>query len=88
MYPFCYFMLLVYHAVMAVHCSLVVTCWDRAGLLALLYDVFYCFVTFPCDVLGEVRYLVVSIPDLWRLPYSVHKRFKHKWVSFGGKHSV
>ena len=55
----------VWHAFLSVHCSLVVTCSERAGLLALLYVMFYCvFVTFPCGVLGQVRYLIVSIPDL------------------------
>ena len=27
---------------LSVHCSLVVTCWERADLLALLYVMFYC----------------------------------------------
>ena len=52
---------------LSVHCSLVATCWERADLLALLYVLFYCvFVTFPCGVLGQVWYLIVSIPDLCR----------------------
>ena len=52
-----------------VHCCLVVTCWERADLLAL--DVMsYCdFVTFPCNFLCQVWYLVVLIPDLCRLSY-------------------
>ena len=41
-----------------------------ADLLALLCDVFSCdFVTFPHGVLSQVRYLIVSIPDLCLLPY-------------------
>ena len=45
-------------------CSLVITCWERADLLALLYVVFPCvFVTFPYGVPGQVRYLIVWIPD-------------------------
>ena len=45
----------VYHAFLSVRCSLVVTCWERAGLLALLYVMFYCvFVTFQCGVMGQV----------------------------------
>ena len=49
-----------------VYCSLVVTCWERANLLALLYVMFSCvFVTFPSGVLGQVWYLIVLIPDLW-----------------------
>ena len=55
----------VSYTVLSVPCSLVVTCWEQADLLALLYVVFSCvFVTFPCGVLGQVRYLIVSIPDL------------------------
>ena len=45
---------------------LVVTCWENVGLLTLLLvnDFFLCFVTFPCGVLGQMWYLIVSIPDL------------------------
>ena len=51
--------------VLSVSCSLVVTCWEGADLWALLYVAFPCdFVTFPFDVLGQVWYLIVSIPDL------------------------
>ena len=57
---FCYF-----NAVLSVHCSLVATCWERAGLLALLYVMFSCvIITFPCVVLCQVWYLIVSIPDI------------------------
>ena len=63
------------HAVMSVYCSLVVTCWERANLLALLYVMFSCvFVTFLCGVLGQVCYLVVSIPNLCLLSYFVESR--------------
>ena len=50
-----------------VFCSLVVACWERADLLALLFVIF--LVTFPYCVLGQVWYLIVSIPDLYLLPY-------------------
>ena len=51
-------------------CSLVVTCWERADLLASLYVMFSSvFVTFPYSVLGQVWYLIVSIPDLCLLSY-------------------
>ena len=34
----------------------------------LLFLMFHCvFVTFPCGVLGQVRYLIVSIPDIFCL---------------------
>ena len=36
----------------------------------LLFVMFNCvFVTFPCDILGQAWYLIVSIPDLCRLSY-------------------
>ena len=45
------------HAVLSVNWSLVVTCWERANLLATLYVMFSCvFVTFPCGVLGTWMY--------------------------------
>ena len=54
----------VCHAFLSVHCNLVVTCWERANLLALLYMMFSCvFVTFPCGVLGQVWYFIVLIPN-------------------------
>ena len=66
-------MLFVYHvchAVLSVHCSLVVNCWERADLLALLYRMFSCvFVTYLYGVLGQVWYLIVWIPGLCILPY-------------------
>ena len=50
------------YAFLYVHCSLVVTCRERASLLALLYVMLYCvFVTFPSGVLGQVCYLIVLI---------------------------
>ena len=62
---FLLFVFHVCHAVVSVHCSLVVTCWERADLFAVLYVMFSCvFVTFLC-----VWYLIVSIPDLCLLPY-------------------
>ena len=58
------FMHCVCHALASVHCCLVVTCWERADLLALVFDVQLCFVTFPCGILGQVWYLILSIPGL------------------------
>ena len=58
-------MIRVCHAFLSVHCSLVVTCWERAVLLAGLYVEFSCvFVTIPCGVMGQVWNLIVSIIDL------------------------
>ena len=42
----------------------------RADVLALLCVMFSCvFVTFPYGNLGQVWYLIVSIPDLCLIPY-------------------
>ena len=47
------------HTVLSVSCSLVVTCWEMADLLAPLYVMFYyVYVTFPYGVLGQVWYLI------------------------------
>ena len=52
------------------NCSLEVTCWERADLLAFLCVMFSSvFVIFPYGVLGQVWYLIVSIPDRCLLPY-------------------
>ena len=57
-------------SVMFVYCSLVVTCWERADLLALLCVTFFGdFNTFLYGVLGQVWYLIVSIYDLCLLSY-------------------
>ena len=72
------FMFCVFHAVLSVHCSLVATCQERAGLLALLYVMFSCvMVTFPCVVLGQIWYLIVSIPDFCFLLNYIY----HEWAS-------
>ena len=50
--------------------------WSPAGeglTYWLLFVMFNCvFVTFPCGILGQVWYLIVSIPDLCRLSYLMH----------------
>ena len=64
----------VCQAFWTVHSSLVITCWEKANLFALLCVMFYCvFVTFLCDVLGQVRYLMVSISDLCLLTVIEYK---------------
>ena len=65
----CFFVSCVSYAFMSVHCCLVVTCWERVDLLALVGDVYCIFVTFPCGILGQVWYLIVSFPDLCHLSY-------------------
>ena len=39
---------------------------------SLVCDVLCVFVTFLCDILGQVWYLIVSIPDLCLLTYFQH----------------
>ena len=59
----------VSHTFASVHCCFVVTCWERAGLLALVGDSHCNFVTFPCGILDQVWYMIVSFPDLCHLSY-------------------
>ena len=60
-----FFVSCVSHAFASDHCCLVVTCWERADLLALVGDVYCIFVTF----LGQVWYLTVLFPNLCNLSY-------------------
>ena len=53
----------------SVYTCFVVTCWERADLLALVRGVYCEFVTFPFGILGQVLYVIVSIPDLCTLTY-------------------
>ena len=41
----------------------------RDDLLALVCDVYFDFVTFPFGILGQMWYLIVSIPDVFCLSY-------------------
>ena len=43
---------------------LVVTCWERADLLALVCGGLLWVCHFHIDILGQLWYLIVSIPDL------------------------
>ena len=59
--PFLLFMfhICLCYAVLSVRCSLVIACWERTDLLALLCVVISCvFVIFPYGVLVQVRYLI------------------------------
>ena len=68
---FCYLCFVrICRVILTVHCSRVVTCLERADLLALMCVMFYCvFVSFSCCVLGQVWCLIGSIPDLCILSY-------------------
>ena len=46
---------------------LVVTCWEKADLLAHVCGVYLLVCHFPNGILGQVWYLIVSIPDLCTL---------------------
>ena len=60
----------VCHAAISVQCSHVVTCWEKANLLAHLYVKFIrVFVTFQYGAMGQVWNLFVSIPYICLLPY-------------------
>ena len=71
----CFFVSCVSHAYASVHCCLVVICWQRTDLLALVGDVYCIFVTFPCGILGLVSYLIVSFPDFSLLSYIYNVQF-------------
>ena len=55
----------------SVYMCLVVTCWERADLLALVCLTVSCH--FPIGILGQVWYLIVSIPDLCTLTYLANR---------------
>ena len=56
---------IVFYTLLSVPCGLVVTCWERDDLLALLCVMISCvFVTFPCGILGRVWYLIAWTPDI------------------------
>ena len=78
----CFFVSCVSHAFASVHCCLVVTCWERADLLALVGDVYCFFVTFPCGILGQVWYLIVLIPDLCLLSYFLYTQIQGLFKDF------
>ena len=57
------------HLLASVFMRLVVTCWERADLLALVCGVQLAVCHFPIGILVQVWYLVVSISDLCTLTY-------------------
>ena len=65
------------YTVLSVPCRLVITCCERADLLALLCVMFSCvFVTLPYGVPGQVWYLILSIPDLCLFSYFAKKKYQ------------
>ena len=63
------FCVLCFLCFLSVHCCLVVTCWERADIVALVGDAYCIFVTFPCGILRQMRYLIVSFPDICLITY-------------------
>ena len=57
------------HLYASVYMCRVVTCWERADLLALVCGVQLWVCCFPIGFLGQMWYLIVSIPDLCTLLY-------------------
>ena len=53
----------------SVYRCIAVTCWERADLLALVCEVYFCSCHFPVGILGQVWCLIVSIPDICPLYY-------------------
>ena len=68
----CYFCLFCYFFVRV---CLLIPCGHLLGkgwpLSGDCYCIFCIFATFPCGILGQVWYLIVSFPDLCRLSYFV-----------------
>ena len=66
---FCYLCLVFF----MLSCLFIAALWSLAGkglTSWLLFVMCICgFVTFPCGILGQVWYFIVSIPDLCRLSY-------------------
>ena len=62
-----FFLSCVCYAFVHVYLYLVVTYWERAGLLALVCGVSVKVCHFPFGILGQVWYLIVLIPDLCTL---------------------
>ena len=66
----CYFCLVfVMLSCASVYWCLVVTCWERDDLLALVCDVWMWSCHFPIGILGPVWCLIVSISDICPLSY-------------------
>ena len=60
----------VRHALASVHYCLIGSPAGKGLTAWLLFVMFNCVIaTFPCGILGQVWYLIVSIPDLCHLCY-------------------
>ena len=70
-------------------CSLLPCCHllGKGWPLGSCRDVYCVFVTFPCGILNQVWYLIVSFPDLCRLSYFNTSLIKCAWVLFYNVHA-
>ena len=66
----------------SVYMCFVVTYWERADLLALVCGVLLWVCHFPIGILGQVWYLIVSIPDLCILTYFVTSSRQEDFFTF------
>ena len=71
MFLFCFVFAMPFVLCASVFMCLVVTCWERADLLALVCFVYLLVCYFPIGILGQAWYLIISIPDLCTLTYFV-----------------
>ena len=60
---------LCYIVFMSCACHAFIAALWSPDLLSLVFYVYLVFVTFPCGILGQVWYFIVSIPDLCHLSY-------------------
>ena len=68
-----YYLFYAFHAFASVHSALWLPA-EKELTSWLLFVMFNCvFVNFPCGILGQVRYLIVSIPDLYSLSSALVK---------------
>ena len=75
----CYFCLVfVMLSCASVYWCLVVTCWERADLLALVCDVWLWSCLFPIGILDQVWCLIVMIPYLCPLSYYNFQDLRHQ----------
>ena len=63
----------------SVYLCLVFNCWEWAGLLALVCGVSLLVSHFPIGILGQVCYLIVSIPclEVIKLEFILRLKIKH-----------
>ena len=71
----------VCHNFASVHCCLVVNCWERVTSCLSFVMVNCVLVIFPFGILGQVWYLIVSIPDFCHISYFVKNKAKVHFVT-------